>query len=82
MKNYFLLFLVLSTFTLFSCKSRNINLNCKPCDLKPEAGNCKAYIPKYYYDKTEGKCKEFIWGGCGGVVPFQTMNECLECDCK
>ncbi|MBT1700707.1 BPTI/Kunitz domain-containing protein [Fulvivirgaceae bacterium PWU4] len=50
------------------------------CDLVPDPGHCMAYMPRYYFDKTEGKCKEFIWGGCGGVVPFNTMEECLQCE--
>lgn len=50
------------------------------CDLVPDPGLCKAYIPKFYFDKTDKKCKEFIWGGCGGVVPFNTMEECLQCE--
>jgi len=51
------------------------------CDMLPEAGSCKAYFPRYYFDKKEGKCKEFIWGGCAGVVPFNTLEECEKCDC-
>lgn len=51
------------------------------CEQTPDPGMCKAYFPKYYYDKKEGKCKEFIWGGCDGVVPFQTLEECEKCDC-
>lgn len=49
------------------------------CDLVPEIGNCFAHFTKYYYDKTEQKCKEFVWGGCGGVVPFHTLEECQSC---
>ncbi|MEA1881218.1 MAG: BPTI/Kunitz domain-containing protein [Candidatus Marinimicrobia bacterium] len=33
-------------------------------------------MPRYYYNQDAGKCKEFTWGGCGGVVPFVTMPEC------
>ena len=58
--------------------------NCKKsdrCDLLPYPGLCKAYFPKYYFDKTEGTCKEFIWGGCNGVVPFDTLEECKQCEC-
>jgi hypothetical protein len=23
-----------------------------------------------------------VWGGCGGVVPFETLEDCnLKCDC-
>ncbi|UJH66333.1 BPTI/Kunitz domain-containing protein [Allomuricauda sp. SCSIO 65647] len=50
-----------------------------PCGLEPEVGDCDAAIPKYYFDKEEQECKEFIWGGCGGVVPFDSMEECLDC---
>ena len=55
--------------------------NKSKCDLIPDPGKCKAYFPRYYYDKKEGKCKEFIWGGCDGVVPFQNMEECEKCGC-
>ncbi len=55
--------------------------SCNKCELEPMAGNCYAYFPKYYFDKEENKCKEFIWGGCEGVVPFETLEECEECGC-
>jgi hypothetical protein len=67
--------------TLMQCKKDCL----KPdrCNLKPDAGFCNAAIPKYYYDNNEKKCKQFTWGGCGGVVPFDTMEECeKQCDCK
>ncbi len=51
------------------------------CDLEPDPGLCKASIIKYYFDKTEGKCKEFVWGGCDGVVPFETLEACKQCEC-
>jgi hypothetical protein len=50
------------------------------CELTPDAGTCKAYIPRYYFDPVTKKCTEFIWGGCGGVVPFETMEECKACE--
>ena len=54
----------------------------KRCHLSPEPGMCRAVKPRYYYDQTEGKCKEFIWGGCQGVVPFNTLEECMKaCGC-
>lgn len=46
------------------------------CSLEPQSGNCKAYMPKYYFDQNENACKEFVWGGCNGVVPFETLVEC------
>jgi hypothetical protein len=51
------------------------------CNLAPDTGPCKAYIPRYYFDHSDGKCKQFIWGGCDGVVPFQTLEQCNECQC-
>ena len=49
------------------------------CGLEPDAGPCEAAIPKYYFDNESGECKEFLWGGCEGVVPFDTMEACLDC---
>lgn len=62
----------------FGCKTKNKKIENK-CNLKPDAGPCEAYIPKFYYDNDTGKCKEFIWGGCDGVVPFDTLEECEVC---
>ncbi|MBD3204105.1 hypothetical protein GF327_07450 [Candidatus Woesearchaeota archaeon] len=47
-----------------------------PCTQEPDSGLCEAAIPRYYYDKNEGKCKEFLWGGCDGAVPFVNMDVC------
>ena len=50
------------------------------CELDPDPGMCKAYFPKYYFDQDTQTCQEFIYGGCGGVVPFDTMEQCkLQC---
>ncbi len=46
------------------------------CQLKPDPGMCKAYIQSYYFDSNGATCKEFIWGGCEGVRPFETLEEC------
>ncbi|WP_400193736.1 BPTI/Kunitz domain-containing protein [Hymenobacter sp. B81] len=51
----------------------------KRCLLKPDPGVCNAAMPRYYYDPVDKRCKEFIWGGCGGIVPFQTLQECKDC---
>ncbi len=56
--------------------------NDKRCDLRPDAGDCNAAFPKFYFDQTEKKCKEFIWGGCDGAVPFNTIEECEKCGCQ
>jgi hypothetical protein len=52
------------------------------CTLVPESGPCNAAFVRYYYDPKEKKCKPFTWGGCAGVVPFQTLQECQNCGCQ
>ena len=52
------------------------------CELLPEPGPCFAAIPKFYFDQEAQECKEFTWGGCGGVVPFDTFEACEECLCE
>ncbi len=46
------------------------------CELKPEAGRCRASFKKAYFDTKFKSCKEFVWGGCGGVVPFENIDAC------
>lgn len=48
------------------------------CNEIPQTGPCKASISKYYFDNNTKECRSFIWGGCDGNVPFQTMNECSD----
>lgn len=72
---------IIFALTLTNCKKDCLKSD--RCNLEPDAGFCKAAIPKYYYDKQDKKCKQFTWGGCGGVVPFDTMEECeKQCDCN
>ncbi|NOR70381.1 MAG: hypothetical protein GQ532_11935 [Methylomarinum sp.] len=47
------------------------------CLLKPETGHCRAAISKFYFDNSSNTCEVFIWGGCRGVVPFDTRSECI-----
>ena len=73
--------IVTTIFLLTNCKKDCIKSD--RCNLEPEVGGCYAYIPRYYFDKKDKKCKEFIWGGCDGVVPFKILEECQkQCDCK
>ena len=65
----------LSTFILFA------TLGCaglaqSACDLEPDPGPCFAAIQAYYFNQDLQTCAEFTWGGCGGVVPFETLAEC------
>ena len=72
--------LILAFFTIvLGCDDDD---SCGQCNLTPNPGPCEAYIPKYYYDQNDQECKEFIWGGCGGTVPFDTMEECFACNCS
>ena len=46
------------------------------CLLVPDPGLCQAAFPRYYYNSETDKCTQFLWGGCEGVVPFKTLEEC------
>ena len=46
------------------------------CHQKPARGPCKGLFKAYYFDPASHSCKSFIWGGCGGTVPFQTLEDC------
>jgi hypothetical protein len=65
-----------------SCEKDSDCLKSERCNLVPEPGLCDALFTKYYFDKVDGKCKEFKWGGCEGVVPFETMAACKQCECS
>ena len=46
------------------------------CYYIPHIGPCDAAFLRYYYDHEENECLEFIWGGCGGLVPFVSLEDC------
>jgi hypothetical protein len=47
------------------------------CTATPDAGNCDAYIERWYHDPTTGLCRGFIYGGCGGNDNnYQSFEEC------
>ncbi len=48
------------------------------CLLIPDPGPCKGLFTKYYYDAPANQCRSFTYGGCQGVVPFDTMEECRD----
>mgnify|MGYP002380653318 CR=1 FL=1 len=77
------LFYAVSLIVLQVILSCSTEMNHTDCTLIPETGPCKASIPKYYFDKQEQKCKVFYWGGCDGVVPFETQQDCdKKCPCQ
>ncbi|ODS39651.1 MAG: hypothetical protein A7315_10700 [Candidatus Altiarchaeales archaeon WOR_SM1_79] len=60
-----------------------INDDPNSCTLLPDPGICEAAITRYYFDQEESKCKQFIWGGCDGKVPFETLESCqTACEAK
>lgn len=66
--------------TLDECEHR-----CPPdvdtCRQRPDAGDCAAVIPRWYFDEETRKCHRFIYSGCGGNQNnFATLQEC-EQDC-
>lgn len=62
------------------CQDGKPELIYSPCQLEPDGGPCNAAFPRYYFDRETQECKEFIWGGCNGTVPFETMEACKVCE--
>jgi hypothetical protein len=82
-----LLALILSVFTVGWSDSQAAEVKPQPekdetkplserCRLKPVGGPCKAIFEKYYFDAGTNTCKTFFYGGCEGVVPFETQEAC------
>ena len=47
------------------------------CLQQKYSGRCTAEFTRYYYDSDEGKCLEFVYGGCdGNGNNFETLSEC------
>ena len=46
------------------------------CTLSPDPGMCFAALQMYYFNQETQQCEDFTWGGCGGVVPFESLAEC------
>ncbi|NBV13589.1 MAG: proteinase inhibitor I4 serpin [Sphingobacteriia bacterium] len=76
--------MVLFICCLVSVSSCQRNCLSSPrCSDRPNSGPCPDSNLKWYYDRVDNKCKSFTWGGCGGVVPFQTEVDCKKaCKCK
>lgn len=55
--------------------------NIDACKLIPDVGWCDGSYPKYFFNQETQKCNEFIWGGCEGVVPFHSLEECEAAAC-
>lgn len=47
------------------------------CNLEPDAGPCRITEARWYYNRHEGLCDMFAYGGCSGNANnFQSAEEC------
>ncbi|XP_055958614.1 uncharacterized protein LOC126808776 isoform X1 [Patella vulgata] len=47
------------------------------CSILQDSGMCFGYMPRWFFNKENGRCEEFIFGGCGGNDNnFNTQEEC------
>ncbi|KAL3072028.1 hypothetical protein niasHT_035710 [Heterodera trifolii] len=47
------------------------------CTLPLVVGTCTAFVTRYYFDASSGKCKPFQYSGCGGNENnFQSLQSC------
>jgi hypothetical protein len=44
---------------------------------KPDPGGCRGHYRKFYFDYRDNRCKAFVHSGCGGRVPFETLEDCV-----
>lgn len=72
--------LLLLSMGLWACGSAALGQT-DPCTLLPDPGPCEAAIPAWYFDQDFQTCTQFVWGGCGGTVPFETLEECEAAAC-
>ncbi len=64
------------TFEFIRTKDEGDLICMDKCSLEPKVGVCRASLTRFYFDSKTQKCLPFSWGGCGGIVPFLTLEEC------
>ena len=60
---------------MFQCEWSDLIIT-DNCDLTPDEGECDGAFQVFYFDQITLSCQETIWGGCGGIVPFTTFEDC------
>lgn len=49
------------------------------CGVSKVVGKCRASIPRWWYNITDGSCQPFVYGGCeGNGNNYQSKEECLD----
>tara|TARA_B100000959_G_C14596887_1_gene466444 strand:- start:74 stop:397 length:324 start_codon:yes stop_codon:yes gene_type:complete len=48
------------------------------CANVPDPGLCNGSFEKYFFNQETNKCESFNWGGCNGLIPFETLQECTD----
>lgn len=47
------------------------------CELPKDTGPCNRFVTKWYYNKIDGTCTRFHYGGCGGTDNrFDSEQQC------
>jgi len=60
-----------------SCKEKKCAKIASICNVKPEAGSCMAYYPRWYFHPASQTCLKFIYGGCeANLNNFETKEDC------
>lgn len=64
--------------TLVGCTTTAVSKNDLPvhCLDRPVPGRCRAEQQGYYYLYSTDSCHAFTQGGCGGRVPFDSLEAC------
>jgi hypothetical protein len=52
------------------------------CRLAPDAGPCRAALPRFFWNAAAGRCSDFVYGGCGGNANNFADAQACEAACK
>ncbi|KAJ8962656.1 hypothetical protein NQ318_001050 [Aromia moschata] len=57
------------------CSPRNQNVSEQDaCFLPKDGGTCSRYEPYFYFDRANGICRQFWYGGCGVVMIYENID--------